>query len=85
MKFENVKTSSIKRYKGLLLQEVYEHEVAPLMWDVSETLLRIPHKITAFIQRDKIVEARKTNCNKNKFDEFYMVKLTDNTFLELIY
>ena len=85
MKYENVKTAGISGYKGLLLQTVYEHDIVPIMWDVSDVLLRIPHKITAFIQRDKIVEARKTNCNEDKADEFYMVKLVDNTFLELIY
>lgn len=68
-------------YEGYMLQKVYEYFDEPLGWESCKKLIRIPRKISYFLDKNKILEVRKT-----KFDDiYYMVKLVDNTYLELVY
>jgi len=86
MRYEEVKTQQLpNNYKGYLLKNIWEHNRLPFAWDICNTLIKIPAKITAFIQRDKIIEVRKSDCYKDNADNYYLVKLIDNTYLELAY
>lgn len=48
-------------------------------------LKRIPHKITAFIHRDKIVKVWKSTCFKNPADDYYLILGKDGNMYEAGY
>ena len=48
-------------------------------------LRSIPGKITAFLHRDKIEKAYKSNCFEDPADEYYIVVATDRTMFHLTY
>ena len=85
MKTEDVLIKNpVGDYEGYILQEVYEYDREPISWVACETMLRLPRKITYFLDREKILEVRKTDFNDIDLD-YYLVKLVDNTYLELVY
>lgn len=72
-------------YTGYMPVKVYEHKTVPFAWEGCRELLKVPHKITYFFKRKLIVEVRKSFHEKDPRDNYYLLQLTDGTYLEVEY
>jgi len=50
---------------------------------IFKRLQRIPAKITAYLNRDKIREVYKSDCFKEDCDNYYIIRATDDTLFHV--
>jgi len=81
---ENIMNSVIpKNYCGYMLLNIYDLFGEPLGVDSMKKFQRIPRKISAFINKEKIKAVFKYDLKEVKHQ--YFVKFIDNSWKELEY
>lgn len=82
MKILNKKIPS--NYQGYILQKCYKLTSQPLGWKNMQPLKRIPKKISAFVNKQKITEIKRFNFNDDFSKNQYFIR-SNNKYYELLY
>ncbi len=86
MKIDDIVLTKPKRiHYGFQLQTIAYTSLKIEDMTSYQKLLRIPTKITAFLDRSKIKEVFKADCFKDPADAYYIVRAIDDTFFHLEY
>lgn len=86
MKVSQVLNKTLEgNYTGYQPSGIWEYIEKPFAWDACKSLQRIPKKISYFFNKELIKEIKKSDCFKDPLDNYYLVKLIDNTYLEIEY
>ncbi len=70
---------------GFMPQTIYDIAGMPLGWEEMEPLQRIPGKISCYFEKSLIKEIRRFRINNDYSKNQYFMKLSDDTFVEVLY
>lgn len=73
------------KYKGYILQYIYNLKFEPLGIESMKKFKRIPRKISYFVHKDSIKNIYQYDLNNDYSKNHYYLELKDGSWKELVY